>query len=96
MNISGNLSNSGNSTITGTASGDGNGVNISGNVTNGNITGNAVHGNGVEYTGPTTLTNTTVTGSSVYGMDVKEYLQDAVQQRALQTQAALGALRAEG
>ncbi len=96
VNISGNLSNSGNSTITGTASGDGNGVNISGNVTNGNITGNAVHGNGVEYTGPTTLTNTTVTGSSVYGMDVKEYLQDAVQQRALQTQAALGALRAEG
>ena len=96
VSISVNLTGDASSTITGTASGNGNGVNISGNVTNGNITGNAVHGNGVEYTGPTTLTNTTVTGSSVYGMDVKEYLQDAVQQRALQTQAALGALRAEG
>ena len=96
VNISGNLSNSGNSTITGIASGNGNGVNISGYVTDGNITGSAVYGNGVEYTGPTTLTNTTVTGSSVYGMNVKEYSQDAVQQRALQTQAALGALRAEG
>ncbi len=96
VNISGNLSNSGNSTITGTASGNGNGVNISGYVTDGNITGSAVYGNGVEYTGPTTLTNTTVTGSSVYGMNVKEYSQDAVQQRALQTQAALGALRVEG
>ena len=96
VNISGNLSNSGNSTITGIASGNGNGVNISGYVTDGNITGSAVYGNGVEYTGPTTLTNTTVTGSSVYGMNVKEYSQDAVQQRALQTQAALGALRVEG
>ena len=96
VNILGNLSNSGNSTITGIASGNGNGVNISGYVTDGNITGSAVYGNGVEYTGPTTLTNTTVTGSSVYGMNVKEYSQDAVQQRALQTQAALGALRVEG
>ncbi|MCZ6095213.1 hypothetical protein O5171_10670 [Escherichia coli] len=96
VNISGNLTNSGNSTVTGNASGNGNGVNISGNITDGVISGHAVNGNGVEYTGPSTLTNATVSGTSVHGYDVKEYLQDAIQQHARSTQAALAWLRAEG
>ncbi|MCZ6095208.1 hypothetical protein O5171_10645 [Escherichia coli] len=41
VNISGNLTNSGNSTVTGNASGNGNGVNISGNITDGVISGSA-------------------------------------------------------
>ena len=96
VNISGNLTSSGNSTVTGNASGSGNGVNISGNITGGVISGHAVNGNGVEYTGPSTLTNATVSGTSVHGYDVKEYLQDAIQQHARSTQAALAELRAEG
>ncbi|HIA3986341.1 TPA: hypothetical protein ACWQBN_005298, partial [Escherichia coli] len=76
--------------------GNGNGVNISGNITDGVISGHAVNGNGVEYTGPSTLTNATVSGTSVHGYDVKEYLQDAIQQHARSTQAALAELRAEG
>ena len=96
VDISGNLTNSGNSTVTGNASGNGNGVNISGNITDGVISGHAVNGNGVEYTGPSTLTNATVSGTSVHGYDVKEYLQDAIQQHAQSTQAALAELRAEG
>ena len=82
--------------ITGNASGSGNGVNISGNITDGVISGGAVNGNGVEYTGPSKLTNTTVSGTSVNGNDVKEYSQDAIQQHAQSTQAALAELRAEG
>ncbi|EOZ0610257.1 hypothetical protein ACQEJU_005105, partial [Escherichia coli] len=78
------------------ASGNGNGVNISGNITDGVISGGAVNGNGVEYTGPSKLTNTTVSGTSVNGNDVKEYSQDAIQQHARSTQAALAELRAEG
>ncbi|WP_249531649.1 beta strand repeat-containing protein, partial [Escherichia coli] len=63
VNISGNLSNSGNSTITGTASGNGNGVNISGSVTGGNITGSATgNGNGVNISGSVTGGN--ITGSA--------------------------------
>ncbi|MFV2683114.1 filamentous hemagglutinin N-terminal domain-containing protein, partial [Escherichia coli] len=41
VDISGNLTNSGNSTVTGNASGNGNGVNISGNITDGVISGSA-------------------------------------------------------
>ncbi|MEJ1751179.1 hypothetical protein SMA45_24380, partial [Escherichia coli] len=96
VNISGNLTGNAGSTVTGNASGNGNGVNISGNITDGVISGGAVNGNGVEYTGPSKLTNTTVSGTSVNGNDVKEYSQDAIQQHARSTQAALARLRAEG
>ena len=96
VNISGNLTGDAGSTVTGNASGNGNGVNISGNITDGVISGGAVNGNGVEYTGPSKLTNTTVSGTSVNGNDVKEYSQDAIQQHARSTQAALAELRAEG
>ena len=85
VSISGNLSNSGNSTVTGNASGNGNGVNISGNITDGVISGSATgNGAGVVISGNSTLTNTTV------------YSQDAIQQHAQSTQAALAWLRAEG
>ncbi|MCZ5349367.1 hypothetical protein O5706_19690 [Escherichia coli] len=85
VNISGNLTNSGNSTVTGNASGNGNGVNISGNITDGVISGSATgNGAGVVISGNSTLTNTTV------------YSQDAIQQHAQSTQAALAGLRAEG
>ena len=85
VNISGNLTSSGNSTVTGNASGNGNGVNISGNITDGVISGSATgNGAGVVISGNSTLTNTTV------------YSQDAIQQHAQSTQAALAELRAEG
>ena len=85
VSISGNLSNSGNSTVTGNATGNGNGVNISGNITDGVISGSATgNGAGVVISGNSTLTNTTV------------YSQDAIQQHAQSTQAALAWLRAEG
>ncbi|MCZ5446315.1 filamentous hemagglutinin N-terminal domain-containing protein [Escherichia coli] len=73
------------STVTGNASGNGNGVNISGNITDGVISGSATgNGAGVVISGNSTLTNTTV------------YSQDAIQQHAQSTQAALAWLRAEG
>ncbi|HIA7884303.1 TPA: hypothetical protein ACWSA9_005243, partial [Escherichia coli] len=65
--------------------GNGNGVNISGNITDGVISGSATgNGAGVVISGNSTLTNTTV------------YSQDAIQQHAQSTQAALAWLRAEG
>ncbi|TBL36124.1 filamentous hemagglutinin N-terminal domain-containing protein, partial [Escherichia coli] len=71
VSISGNLSNSGNSTVTGNASGNGNGVNISGNITAGDINGGATgNGAGVESSGDSTLSNTTVTGNGADGAGV--------------------------
>ena len=92
VNISGNLGNSGNSTITGNASGNGTGVNISANITNGTITGNATgngtitgnatgNGSGVNISGNSSLSNTSE--------DVK------ARQKYQLNQAATGALRAE-
>nr|WP_250997127.1 hypothetical protein [Escherichia coli] len=57
--------------ISGNASGNGNGVNISGNITDGNITGNATgNGAGVDISGNSTLNNTTVNGNGTDGSGV--------------------------
>ncbi|HIA3096436.1 TPA: beta strand repeat-containing protein, partial [Escherichia coli] len=61
----------GNTTITGNASGNGNGVNISGNITDGVISGSATgNGAGVDISGDSTLTNTTVSGNGTDGAGV--------------------------
>ncbi|MCA7051291.1 adhesin, partial [Escherichia coli] len=58
-------------TVTGNASGNGNGVNISGNITDGVISGSATgNGAGVDISGDSTLTNTTVNGNGVNGSGV--------------------------
>ena len=101
MNISANITNG---TITGNATGNGPGVNISGNsrlinttvvnisanITNGTITGNATgNGSGVNISGNSSLSNTTLSGHSVRSEDVK------ARQKYQLNQAATGALRAE-
>ncbi|WP_284016432.1 hypothetical protein, partial [Cronobacter dublinensis] len=138
VDISGKLTSTGNSAVSGNATGSGTGVSLSGNITDGNISGSATgSGTGVNISGSSALNNTTVSGSGVDGAGVdisgkltstgnsavsgnatgsgagvningtvsggqisgnsaKEYAQDVVQQRDLQTLSALGATRSEG
>ncbi|HAT1684944.1 TPA: hypothetical protein I8Y21_005768 [Klebsiella oxytoca] len=73
VDVSGNLTNHGNTTITGNASGaasDSNGVSLGGNVAGGNITGHSDNGTGVNISGNSTLTDVMVNGHTVTGVGV--------------------------
>ncbi|OSK88089.1 putative adhesin [Escherichia coli TA447] len=70
VDINGNLSNTGNTTIGGNANGSGPGVNINGSVNGGQISGNATgDGNGVNISG--NITDGNISGSATTGNGVE-------------------------
>ncbi|EAW1231033.1 filamentous hemagglutinin N-terminal domain-containing protein [Salmonella enterica] len=72
VTISGNLTNTNGTTVNGTTSGSGSGVELSGNVTGGSVTGNATGtGSGVNVSGSdSTATNTSISGNTADGTGV--------------------------
>ncbi|EBQ4756758.1 filamentous hemagglutinin N-terminal domain-containing protein, partial [Salmonella enterica subsp. diarizonae] len=69
VDITGNLTNTGNTTVNGTATGTGTGVDLAGNVTGGSVNGSATEGTGVNVS-DSTLNNVAVSGSTTDGTGV--------------------------
>ncbi|EHI3197247.1 hypothetical protein J9Z47_005060, partial [Salmonella enterica] len=69
IKVTGNLT-ANNVAANGNASGNGNGVNLAGNVSGGQWHGDAANGTGVNVTGDSTLTNVSLNGTTEYGTGI--------------------------
>ncbi|QPR29435.1 filamentous hemagglutinin N-terminal domain-containing protein [Edwardsiella hoshinae] len=68
--VNANLTNLGDSRVSGSATGNGNGVELAGQVSGGNVSGAATVGSGVRVSGDSTLTDVALRGDSVDGSGV--------------------------